>query len=116
MAWGCFFAHGRSPLVVVQGVEVLDWPSCSPDPNPVNLILTVPRLFLRLSIQQPTGENFFISLPIPRCFVVLMQKKNHCFISYIENLVAKIRSVKFSFLLSINKRYQIIRLNGPLIS
>ena len=31
MVWGCFFAHGRSPLVVVQGVELLDWPSRSPD-------------------------------------------------------------------------------------
>ena len=43
--------------------------------HPVNLILTVPRLFLPLSIQQPIGENFFISLRISRCFVVLMQKK-----------------------------------------
>ena len=32
------FAHGRSPLVVVQGVEVLDWPSCSPDLNPIEHI------------------------------------------------------------------------------
>ena len=29
MVWGC------SPLVVVQGVEVLDWPSRSPDLNPI---------------------------------------------------------------------------------
>ena len=29
-----FFAHGRSPLVVVQGIEVLDWPSRSPDLSP----------------------------------------------------------------------------------
>ena len=35
MVWGWFFAHGRSSLVVVvvQGVEVLDWPSRSPDLN-----------------------------------------------------------------------------------
>ena len=33
MVWGCFSAHGHSPLVVVQGVEVLDWPSRSPDLN-----------------------------------------------------------------------------------
>ena len=33
MVWGCFFAHGHSPIVVVQGVEVLDWPSRSPDPE-----------------------------------------------------------------------------------
>ena len=32
----------------------------------------------------------------------LNAKKNHCFVSNIENLVANIRSVKFSFLLSIN--------------
>ena len=101
MVWGCFFAHGRSPLVVVQVVEVLDWPSRSPDLSPMNLILTVSRLLLLLSILQPTGENFFISLRISRCFVVLMQKKNHCLLPNIENLVAKIRSVKFSFLLSI---------------
>ena len=30
---GLFFAHGRFPLVVVQGVEVLDCPSRSPDLN-----------------------------------------------------------------------------------
>ena len=35
MVWGCFVAHRRSPLVVVQGVEVLDWPSRSPDLNPI---------------------------------------------------------------------------------
>ena len=28
-------------LVIVQGVEVLDWPSCSPDLNPVNLIFKI---------------------------------------------------------------------------
>ena len=33
-----FFAHGHSPLVVVQGVEVLDWTSRSPDPNPIEHI------------------------------------------------------------------------------
>ena len=33
IVWGCFFAHGRFPLFVVQGVEVLDWPSFSPDFN-----------------------------------------------------------------------------------
>ena len=38
MVWGCFFAHGRSPFVVVQGVEVLYWPSCSPDLNPIEHI------------------------------------------------------------------------------
>ena len=38
MVWGCFFAHGRSPLVVVQGVEVLDWSSRSPDLNPIEHI------------------------------------------------------------------------------
>ena len=32
MVWGCFFAHRRSPIVV-QGVEILDWPSRSPDLN-----------------------------------------------------------------------------------
>ena len=31
-----------------------------------------------------------------------LNAKNHCLISNIENLVAKIRSVKFSFLLSID--------------
>ena len=35
---GLFFAHGLSSLVVVQGVEVLDWPSCSPDLNPIEHI------------------------------------------------------------------------------
>ena len=34
-------------------------------------------------------------------FCGLNAKGNHCHISKIENLVAKIRSVKFSFLLSI---------------
>ena len=33
-----FFAHGRSPLVVVQGVEVLDWPSRNPDLNSIEHI------------------------------------------------------------------------------
>ena len=36
------------------------------------------------------------------------KKKRHCLISNIENLVAKIRSVKFSFLLSIFVRITII--------
>ena len=30
-----FFAHRRSLLVVVQGVELLDWPSRSPDLNAI---------------------------------------------------------------------------------
>ena len=38
MVWGCFFAHGRSPLVVVQGVEVLDWPSRRPNLNRIKRI------------------------------------------------------------------------------
>ena len=38
MVWGCFFAHGCSPLVVVQGVELLGWPLCSPDFNPTEHI------------------------------------------------------------------------------
>ena len=38
MVWGCFFLHGHSPLVVVQGVEDLDWPSRSPDLNPTEHI------------------------------------------------------------------------------
>ena len=33
-----FFARGRSPLVVVQDIEVLDWPSCSPNLNPIKHI------------------------------------------------------------------------------
>ena len=36
---GLRFAHGRFPLVVVvQGVEVLDWPSRSLDLNPIEHI------------------------------------------------------------------------------
>ena len=38
MVWGCFFAHGRSPPVVVQGVEVLDWPSRRPNLNRIKRI------------------------------------------------------------------------------
>ena len=38
MVWGWFFAHGLSPLVVVQGVAVIDWPSHSPDFNPIEHI------------------------------------------------------------------------------
>ena len=38
MVWVCVFAHGHSPLVVVQGVGVLDWPSRSPDFNPIEHI------------------------------------------------------------------------------
>ena len=37
MEWGCF-AHGHSSLFVVRGVEVLGWPSCSPDLNPTEHI------------------------------------------------------------------------------
>ena len=35
---GLFFAHGRSPLVVVQGVAVLDGQSRCPDLNPIEHI------------------------------------------------------------------------------
>ena len=35
------------------------------------------------------------------CDLNAKKKKNHCLTSNIENLVVKIRSVKFSFLLSI---------------
>ena len=38
MVWGCFLAHGRSALIVVQGVLVLDRPSRSPDLNPIEHI------------------------------------------------------------------------------
>ena len=38
MGWFLFFAHGRSPLVVVKGVKVLDWPSDSPELNPIEHI------------------------------------------------------------------------------
>ena len=83
-----FFAHGYSPLVFVQGVEVLNWPSNSPDLN-----------------LWSSCESYFQGNPNFLCFVVLMQK-NHCLISNTEHLVAKIRSVKFSFLLSIYVKYE----------
>ena len=38
MVCGYFFAHGRPPIVVVQGVGVLDLPSRSPDLNPIEHI------------------------------------------------------------------------------
>ena len=38
MVRGCFFANRRSPLVIVQGVEVLDPPSGSPALNPIEHI------------------------------------------------------------------------------
>ena len=38
MVWGCFFVQGCSALVAVQGVEVLDWTSRSPDFNPTEHI------------------------------------------------------------------------------
>ena len=52
--------------------------------HPVNLILTVPRLFLHLSIQHPTGENcFHISTNIHMFCGLNAKKKKHCLISNI---------------------------------
>ena len=50
---GLFFAHGRSPLVVVKGVEVLGWPSRSPGLNPIEHIWDEPGRRVRQQINPP---------------------------------------------------------------
>ena len=50
---GLFFAHGRSPLVVVQGVEVLDWLSSSPDLNHIEHIWDEPGRRVRQQVDSP---------------------------------------------------------------
>ena len=91
----------------VETFSVVDLPR-SRSPSRSNFMVTIGKMavagtftitnasWLLLLVFKSTGENFFISLQISRRFVVLIQK-SHCRISNIENLVAKIRSVKFSF-------------------
>ena len=53
MVWGCFFAHRCSLLVVAQGVEVLDWPSRSPDLNPIDHIWDELGSIVRRQVSPP---------------------------------------------------------------
>ena len=53
MVWGCFLLMDVLPLLLLKGVEVLDWLSSSPDLNRIEHIWDEPGRRVRQQVDSP---------------------------------------------------------------